>query len=245
MNYELKSSIHKKKISFPFKIIFIVIIILLLLHFLIPRLLSNIFTTMIKPFWTINKDAEPDLEKFSNGLNNLISIELKEENDSLKEILNRKDDSEYVLGYILKKPPFTAYDSFILDIGTKNGIKLNDKVYVYGNILIGEIAEVSYSTSKVKLFSSYNTKYEVIIGKNNIQAVAIGRGGGNFETTVPRDVSVSEGDSITIPEISNSVFGIVGKVIADPARAFSTIIFSQPINIYEQKWVIVSLNRDL
>ncbi len=244
MNYELKSSINKKKISLSLKIVIIFSFIFILLHFIVPTLLSNILITIVKPIWNINRGNEPELINFIPETSNAIISELMKENIELKKMLNRVDSKNYTLAYILKKPPFTAYDSFILDIGRDKGIEVDNKVYTAGNILIGEIVEVLNTTSKVKLFSSYGTKYDVLIGEGEIQSTAIGRGGGSFEIIIPRDIKVNKGDKILIPNISNTVFGIVNEIIINPSRSFSTVIFSQSINIYEQKWVLVSKEKN-
>lgn len=244
MNYELKSSIHNKKISLPIKIVFIFIIILLILHFTLPQLLSSAIMIIVKPFWNLNRGLEPDINMLLPETQNIIISQLKKENIELKDMLGRKESRNLLIAYILKKPPFSAYDSFVLDVGTKDGVSIGDKVYASGNILIGDIAEVSYSSSKARLYSSYGTEYEIFIGEKNIQTKAIGRGGGTFEAVIPRDTKISEGDTISIPDISNSVFGVVGNIIADPTHVFSTVVFSQPINIYEQKWVLISLEKN-
>ncbi len=237
MNYELKSSIRRNKISLPVKIIAIIVILLAIFRIFFPNLISDIITSIIHPFWNINKEQIQNTNQLSDNAKDIVIEELTKENYSLKEIMGRSISKKVLIAYILKKPPFTAYDSFIIDVGSKNNISKGDKVYVSGNILIGEIYSVMSDISKVKLYSSYGEKYEILIGDKNIQATAIGRGGGSFETVIPRDIKVNEGDNINIPDISNTVFGTVGKITTDPARAFSTIIFSQPINIYEQKWV--------
>jgi hypothetical protein len=243
MNYEIKSSIRKSKFAGPLKVVTIIIIILVILHFIAPNLLPSFFTSIAKPFWNIGIGDRPDISLLSiDGQNNIIS-QLQKENKELKEQLGRPILKNSLLAYILKKPPFTVYDSFILDVGTNQGVAIGDKVYSFGDILIGEILEVSPSVSKVKLYSSYGEKYEVLIGEKNVQATATGRGGGSFEIVIPRDIKVAEDDSITIPNISNTVFGTIGEIIAEPARAFSTVIFSQPINIYEQKWVLISIKK--
>jgi cell shape-determining protein MreC len=237
MNYELKSSIRRGGMGWPIKVVIIIVLILVLLHFVAPNLLSSVFTAIVRPLWSIGIDNKRNINQVPEGTKDIIISQLTKENSELKEIIGRKISDNIIIAYILKKPPYTAYDSFIIDIGSRDNITIADKVYANGNILIGEIGEVLTSTSKVKLYSSYGEKYEILIGENNIQATATGRGGGSFETVIPRDVKVSEGDTIVIPDISGSVFGTVGKVISDPARAFSTVIFSQPINLYEQKFV--------
>ena len=216
------------------KIAIAIFLVFFAFHFIFPSFLSSILLTVARPFWMIGIT-----DSISSSTQNILLSQLQNENDALKQMLGRVPRKNMILAYILKKPPFTAYDSFILDVGEKDGLKIGDNVYAVGNILVGEIAEMTSFTSKVKLYSSYGEKYEVLISEKNVQAIATGRGGGTFETVIPRDVKVSEGDTVIIPNITNEVFGTVGKIIADPARAFSTVIFSQPLNIYEQKWVEV------
>lgn len=243
MSYELKSSIKSKKISFPVRVALALLVVLVALHIIFPVLLGNLFITIAKPFWSFGMGDRPNVQALSLQSQNAIIAQLQKENAELKEFNGRKDQTDFVVAYILRKPPFTAYDSLIIDVGSKNNVKIGDKVYAPASVLVGEIMQVSNSTSKVKLYSSYGEKYEVLIGEKNIQATATGRGGGSFEVVVPRDTKVNEGDPVTIPDISNAVFGVVGRIIADPARAFSTVLFAQPINIYEQKWVTVSLQN--
>lgn len=242
MDYELKSSIIRNRISLPFKVMIVVILILFILHFIAPNFISNILMTFVRPLWIIDRNSNVKVSMLLPETQNAIIAELKKENIELKNILNRKESKNVLLAYVLKKPPFTAYDSYIIDVGSNDGVKINDKVYASGNILIGKISEVNSNFSKVNLYSTYGNKFDILIGENNVEAVAMGSGGGTYMSIIPRDVKVAEGDTILIPDITNSVFGRIGKVIIDPARAFSTIIFSQPINIYQQKWVLVSLD---
>lgn len=239
MSYELKSSIKRNKFGWPLKVVSGIIFILVILHFVAPNFLTSIFAIIVRPLWNINAESKTSLNQLSDNSKDIIISQLTKENNELKELMGRSISKKIVIGYILKKPPFTAYDSYILDIGTKDGITQGDQVYLNGNVLVGEVQDVFLNTSRVKLYSSYGEKYDILIGDKNVQATAIGRGGGSFETVIPRDVKVAEGDIITIPNITNTVFGTVGKIIADPARAFSTVIFSQPINIYEQKFIQV------
>lgn len=239
-NYEFKSSIKNNKISPPLKVVFVIVILLIIFHLFLPKALPSFFLSLVKPFWSANIPDRNLLQPLSQLNQSLLISQFKIENEELKEFLGRANQEKSVLAYILKKPPFTAYDSFVLDIGKDKGIEVKDKVYAIGDILIGEIDEVYGETSRVKLYSSHGQKYEVLIGENSVQVNATGRGGGTFEAVIPRDIKVALGDKIIIPNISNSVFGIVGEVLVDPAKAFSTVIFSYPINIYEQKWVVVS-----
>ena len=248
MNYVLKSSIKDNRISLPLKILISITVAMIILHFLAPNFLSSFLTTIVKPFWNIENIIIYGDLTIPIETQRTIFTKLQKENEELKRLLGRTTENNFIIAQILKKPPFSAYDIFILDIGSDNDIKAGNKVYALGNILIGEIISTTAETSKVKLYSSFNEKYEVFISEKNILAEAIGRGGGSFEASLPRDIKVNEGDIVTIPSLSNSVFGTVKKVISDPARSFSTIFFSQPINIYEQRWVLIDtklMEKDL
>ncbi|MES3031109.1 MAG: rod shape-determining protein MreC [Patescibacteria group bacterium] len=239
MNYVLKSSIKERRSSWPLKGAGILAVLLVIFHFVFPRALPIFFTTLVAPFWSVEKNVRGDAELVHPLTENALMRQLQSENISLKEILGRKGEKTLTLGYILKKPPFSAYDIFILDIGTREGVEKGNPVYALGNILIGEVADSLKSTSKVKLYSSFGEKFDVFIGPKSLSASALGRGGGSFEAELPRDSEVREGDSVAIPAISGGTFGVVTKVLADPARPFATILFSQPFNLYEQKWVQV------
>lgn len=229
--------------SIPLQGVFFVMLFVAVLYVLFPKLLPGIFTSVASPFWDFEKDIRGGNITVSAELENSLISELLRENEELKSILGRTSSSTPILAYILKKPPFTAYDGLILDVGYDDGIDVGYKVYAVGDILLGEVTDTQSKTSKVKLYSSQGEKYDVSIndsaGEYTLTATALGRGGGTFEASLPRDIKVKEGDIITIPNLSPSVFGIVKEVIADPARTFSTVLFSQPVNIFEQKWVLI------
>jgi hypothetical protein len=48
---------------------------------------------------------------------------LKKENEDLKALMGRKEDKNMILSQVIKKPPYSPYDSFILDVGEGHGIK--------------------------------------------------------------------------------------------------------------------------
>lgn len=241
MNYEHRSNVQIKRIPTPIKFLGIIIPLLIIVYLFFPHFFSTIFLNIVSPFWNKDEIVNISQTEIPSQLQSSIILELQKENAELKSMLNHRVSSSSVIAYIMKKPPFSAYDSFIVDIGVKSNVKVGDKVYAPGNVLIGEIAEIISENAKVKLYSSYGEKYEVFIGQKSIQATAIGRGGGSFEAVLPRDVKIQEGDIVTIPHLTTSVFGIVSKLLVNPSKTFSTVLFSQPINIYEQKWVEIDI----
>jgi cell shape-determining protein MreC len=169
---------------------------------------------------------------------------LKKENEDLKGILNRnKTNEKLLLATVLVKPFLSAYDTLIIDTGSLDGVKINDKVLAEGSIYIGYVSEVFDSTSKVILYSSPGEKVKVLIGNNNIEKEALGLGGGNFTVQIPREIDVKEGDSVVMPSVSTNVFGIVEKVEFKESDSFQNILFKNPANIYELKWVELLLSN--
>jgi len=164
---------------------------------------------------------------------------LLKENLELKHILGRVDNRDFILASVLSRPNKSTYDSLIIDLGIDSGIKNGSNVFAFGDIFIGKIDEVDKKTSRVKLFSSPKEKQEVMIGFNNIVAIATGKGAGNFEVEVPREAIVNIGDPVVAVGTNSSFFGSVEEIISEPINPFKTVLFKSAINIFELKWIQV------
>ena len=156
---------------------------------------------------------------------------LLEENTELKESLGRVSTDRLLRGVVLSSPEASPYDTFIIDIGSSDGVVANELVS-YSGIIIGRIAEVYGQSSLVKLLSAPGEEYDVRIGSPAVSAKAVGRGGGNFEVTLPRGILVSEGDRVVVPSISSRPFGIVGAVGQGNSPTFQKILFRNPFNLF-------------
>ncbi len=240
-------------------------VIFVMLLFLLPWTRNILFSTG-SPLWLIKNNINSFFSNnvnILNSKNNLIRENyilhqqildnnnkqtlfeiVKKENDDLKSILNRNvNNKKLLLGVILVKPFFSAYDTLIIDIGTAEGLRVGDKVLADGVTFIGYVSEVYDNTSKVVLYSSSGEKIKVLIGANNIEKEAVGLGNGNFKIEIPREIDVKEGDSISIPSISSNIFGVVEKIVYKESDAFQNIIFKNSVNIAELKWVEVLVSN--
>ncbi len=159
----------------------------------------------------------------------------------MKNMLGRKTTkANLVLAAVLEKPFLSPYDTLIVDAGSADGIARGDKVLADdASTYIGYISDVFDNQSKITLYSSPGEKVEVLIGTNSVLKEALGAGSGNFTVEMPREADVKEGDSIVIPSISPNVFGVVEKINFKEADSFQTVLFKNPINIAELKWVLV------
>ena len=169
-----------------------------------------------------------------------LSVDItRQENKELKEIFGRNENKLALLSSVLRTPPFSPYDTFILDIGENKNVQIGDYVFVGGNILVGEIVEVNPTSSKAQLFSSPGKVSTVLIGTKSISVEAVGRGAGNFESTLSREILVQKGDLIVVPHTGSVLFGTVEQIEVDPAKTFQRVLFASPVNIQETRWVTV------
>jgi cell shape-determining protein MreC len=173
----------------------------------------------------------------SNSSTSTLSTNSTNSKTSSKSI--QRNVETRILAAVLKRPPFSPYDELIIDIGNDYKLSTSSTVYADGGVLIGRVIDVLSTTAKVKLFSSPNEKYEVLVGISHTPATAIGRGGGQYETNVSRDTVVKEGDFVFNSSLSDKPFGIVSAVLLDPTLPFETILFAPPVNVYKLKWVLV------
>jgi len=127
----------------------------------------------------------------------------------------------------------------VIDVGRNNNVKEGDYVIAYGDVVVGYIDLAFPNTSLVKLLSSPGEQTNVILGKEEIAAVAEGIGGGNFTISLPRGVSVGIGDVIITPTIESQVIALVEEIIVNPTDSFQTILFKGPINLLSIRFVQV------
>jgi len=240
----------------PFLVAIILAVIVGGLQFFVPTFLPRLALSVAKPFWRAQTSVEAgalhseqallaenaalhrDLDALTIKSQNVLA--LQKQNADLLALLGRASSTPLTLAAVLSHPPKAAYDELILDAGTDHNFSVGDLVYAPGDVLIGRISFVLPHTSTVTLFSSPGQTYEILIGTDHIPATAVGRGGGQYEAQLPRDLHVSEGDLVTAPSLNDIVFGTVTALIANPAEPFEKILFAPPVNVYELRWVLVS-----
>jgi cell shape-determining protein MreC len=187
-----------------------------------------------------NKDLKTQLGETVAKTANYNSI--LEENVKLKEILNRKQwNANLILGNILSQKNQSIYSSVLIDLGINDGIIEGQRVFAWGNIPIGKIAQVEANSSKVVLYSSPGERTEAIISGSAMSSFVelVGRGGGNFEIILPRDFVLAEGTEIVLPGAYPYLLGTVKTIISDPRDAFQKALIVSPVNVQELKFVEV------
>jgi len=151
--------------------------------------------------------------------------------------LPKTSGRKYLTASILSRPPQNPYDTLLIDAGSKDGVKEGMTATAYGDVFLGYISEVFGNTSKITLASFPERETNVMLASSSISAMAVGRGGGNFEIILPRSLKVSPGEAVIIPGRHPMLMGIVEKILADFSDPFQKILFRLPVNIQELKYV--------
>lgn len=161
---------------------------------------------------------------------------LQEENRRLQSLWERRLYEESVLGRVLARPTATPYGTAVLDVGHDHGVSTGDIVLVE-SVAVGSISDVFLHTSLVRFFSAPGVRTVVSIATSSLSVEAEGIGGGNFVAKVPRDIEISEGDVVLMPDVSARIFAVVEKIQADASDPFQTVRFQLPVNIGEIDWM--------
>lgn len=172
-----------------------------------------------------------------------------DENIKLKEILGRKNEGTVMtLASIISKPNQSLYDTLVIDAGEAEGIKEGSMVFAFGDIPIGRVSIVYPHSSKIVLFSSSGERTQAFIGSKSspddksgdLLLELVGRGGGNFEMIIPRDLILQKGDLAVWPGMHTYPLAIFETVISDPRDPLTKALFVSPVNIQELKFVQIA-----
>ena len=267
MSYPLKSKEKRPKAGYSLFIAVLFLVFVAVLNFTAPNLLRPAAQTAAKPFLVLkNKTAKlfqgfghymaskrklaseniklkRDLERIYLNFAELET--LKEENLALKEEFGREKSGKRILAYVLKSPGHSPYDTFILDTGEKHGVKKGDKVYLWGsNAALGYIEEVFFGTSLARLYSSPGEKMEAELISANLIVTLEGRGGGNFEVKLPKNVRVAAGDLVGLPGYGNPILGAVGTVDSDITQSLQQAVIRSLVNVQEIDKVFISIKDE-
>lgn len=228
MTFHLKSDRYERKKIPLIKGITILFILIFSTQLVFPKFFPNIFLRAVAPLWSLpqSDDRDQKIAELQAQVNS--QALLRQEHEALLRDLGQRVPSDYILGRVLKIPPASLFDTIIINVGEEDAVSVGKRVFVGDMISIGVVSEIYKDTAKVSLYSTPGNSFDVLIGSTT-RATAYGRGAGQFEVVVPREANVSVGDLVTIPSITSALFGTIGAVIMDPAKAFATAIFLGPV----------------
>jgi len=185
-----------------------------------------------------NKKLEEQIASYQAALIELDQV--KQENQLLRsELSYNPTERSSVTAQIIGKPNHSLFNSMVIDAGTDQGVEIGQLVVAYGALGVGQVVAVSSTTATVELFGAPAFEGEVLLSTKGITVPAKGKGTGNFEIHIPREVEVSDGELLAFPQNPSVTIGVVKSIIFDPRDPFQTVLARLPVNVQELRFVRV------
>ena len=230
-----------------------------------PAMLSGAVYTSVRPFvyawgWIKNHSNElvvyfeskdrlqtenqKLLERFATqGTELSLLRSLYPDLETLQKLLLQERSTREIVAGVLLAPPLSPYDVLVLESGITQGVAVGDIVRSSRGTVLGKITEVFRNFSRATLFSSPGTKMPVRIGKEGIQAEAMGMGGGEFQLLLPRELLITVGDSVTFPGIMPTPVGVVQSVEFRDVDFLQLISFRTPEAVSALHFVVIEASE--
>lgn len=186
----------------------------------------------------VQKKPASGIEKTLAQDNASIAL-LTNENKTLKEILGRSDTQKGILAHVITPPNRSIYDTMLVDAGAREHVVEGSIVYGLGNIALGKVVTVYEHSALVSLFSTSGVQTPGSVVGSGISFTLTGRGAGEYEVRMPRDIHFAAGDVIALQSTHAKILAVVESVQADSRDPFSTIRAKAPLNLQALPWVII------
>lgn len=164
---------------------------------------------------------------------------LTEENNALKAQLGRTPLLQGTLAHVLTLPNRSFYDTITIDAGRSEGIREEQTAYAFGEIALGTISSVSEHSATVLLLSAPQRQSAGTAVGTNVAVTLIGRGSGEYEVRMPRDVHFEVGNQIAYQSVDAVIVATVERIVTDPRDPFQRLLAKAPVNLQALKWVVV------
>ncbi len=182
-------------------------------------------------------ELETTLQSYDAKLSTAALIQA--ENVELKAQLNRVPTTRGTLAHVVTLPNRSLYDTVTVDAGTAEGVIEGQVVYAFGSIALGTVSAVASDHATVTLFSAPGRETSGTVAGSNVAITMIGRGGGEYEVRMPRDVAFAVGDLVAYQSTDSAVLAEIERIATDPRDPFQKLYAKAPINLQALKWVIV------
>jgi len=201
---------------------------------------------------TLNKENE-QIRTLQEETQKLIADNkfLRQENQKTQRFIQeeKKYQNETIAAKVILRVNTITASSMTINKGAGDGIKIGSPV-VKNNNLIGQIEEVNYKSSRVKLLSDINSNIPVLIGELSTQAIFSGDPSSKSEFNInylPKNFLLKSGDSIYTSDIDGILKkGILIGTVSDVKYDESTKKQSYSINfnykLHQTDYVSVFIN---
>ncbi len=180
---------------------------------------------------------ETTLASYDAHLSTLQQIDT--ENMALKAELNRPETIKGTLAHVLTMPNRSFYDTMLIDAGEAEGLQAEMVVYAFGSVALGTVTTTTAHTATVQLYSAPGREISGTAVGSDVAVTLVGRGGGEYEVRLPRDVPFTVGATVALQSTIPATLATVEKIITDPRDPFQRLLAKAPVNLQALKWVIV------
>lgn len=167
------------------------------------------------------------------------SAMLEQENEALKAQFGRSPAKEGTLARVVAAPRRSFYDTLVIDAGSDEGVAVGAIAYAFDSIALGSVASVDAHRAVVELFSAPARETAGTAEGSETTITLIGRGGGEYEVRMPRDMHFTIGELVSYQSIDSAVLAKVEKIVTDPRDPFQRLLAKAPVNLSALKFVIV------
>ena len=207
---------------------------------MLVRGVSNFFKLVTSKQDLISENENLKSKLASDELTISILSASEGQNNLLLETYGRTPKNNQIGATVLSRPPETLFDTLIVDAGESSGVKVGDIVSIPEGATIGNVFEVFSKSSKVRLFSTSGGRVPALFEREAVPAVLLGRGGGTFEASLPRDTTVIVGDRVLSAGFDGSLVGVVENVEVAPTDSFKKVLVRNMANIFNIHFVSIS-----
>ncbi len=165
--------------------------------------------------------------------------QLQSENAALKAELGRTPAPTGVLAHVMTLPNRSFYNTVLLDGGNAEGIHESMVAYAFNSIAIGTVSSVTAHTATVQLYSATGRQTTGSVIGSDVAVTLFGRGGGEYEVQLPRDVPLDVGAAVSMQSVNVATLATIEKIVTDPRDPFQRLLAKVPVNLQALKWVIV------
>ncbi|MEO5646579.1 MAG: rod shape-determining protein MreC [Candidatus Paceibacterota bacterium] len=165
--------------------------------------------------------------------------QLQNENTQLKAELGRSTGEKGILAHVVTLPNRSFYDSLLIDAGSAEGIKVGSIAYAFNSIALGTVSDVTIHSATISLYSAAGRQTSGTAVGSDVAVTLVGRGGGEYEVQLPRDVPFSVGALVSLQSVNVASMAIVEKIITDPRDPFQRLLAKIPVNLQALKFVVV------
>lgn len=165
---------------------------------------------------------------------------LQKENRELKELFGRTPQDPGILASVIALPSQSLYSTLVLDAGFEQGVEVGMVVSAFDATELGVIDSVTKDQSIVRLYSSPGTEIAgTIVGASDTTVKLIGRGGGEYEVRIPRELVFDPGMLIITQSVFPKPLAQIEHISTDPRDPFQRILAKTPVNIENTRWVTI------